>query len=244
MQLFTVVTICYNSEKYLQQTMESVASQTFTDYEHLIWDGGSQDRTLEIAARYPRVRIEQGKDRGISDAMNKGAERARGRFLLFIHSDDLLGSPHSLAMWASAIGHYPQAHWFYGRAKMIDAQGELLRTTPIEFYTHRRLRKYNFITHQSTLMSKVFHDELGGFNPELKYCMDYDLWLRAAKKRSPILVPAILSQFREHAASNSIGNPFRVADEAYQIRNRYVRTPLERLRSYRTWKKRRRVGVC
>lgn len=243
MQLFTIVTICYNGEAFLDETLHSIANQTFKDFQHLVWDGGSTDRSLEIVSKFPHIELHTGKDENIADAMNKGAQFATGRYILFIHADDLLATPQTLEMWSQVVAHYPQTRWFYGRSKMIDGEGKTLRTTPLEPYSHKRLRKYNFISHPSTLMETAFFNELGGFQPKWPYCMDYDLWLRAAKKCDPIHVPTTLSCFREHGNSTSISNPFRVTDEAYQIRNCYVRSPIERWRSYRTWKRRRREMV-
>lgn len=241
MQLFTIVTICYNAEVFLEDTLQSIANQSFKNFQHIVWDGGSTDRTLEIVSKFKGIELHTGKDEGISDAMNKGAQFAKGRYILFIHADDLLMNSQTLKLWSQVVSHYPKTRWFYGRAKMIDEKGDELRSTPIEPYTHKRLRKYNFITHPSTLMERALFEEVGGFDAKLKYCMDYDLWLRAAKVCDPIHIPTLLSCFREHSNSTSISNPFRVTDEAYQIRNCYVRSPLERWRSYRIWKKRRKI---
>ncbi len=62
---FSLITITYNSERYLKQTLQSVAEQEFKDFEHILWDGGSRDGTLEIARQFPHVTIYQGADSGI-----------------------------------------------------------------------------------------------------------------------------------------------------------------------------------
>lgn len=237
--MFTIVTITYNAEKYLEETLRSVAEQDFKDIEHIVWDGGSTDRTLEIVSQFPHVQLRQGKDEGISDAMNQGAAHAHGKFLLFLHADDLLASTQSIQDLAIEIEKHPDSDWFYGRAHIIDHRGECLRTTPLEQYSFKRLRKYNFITHPSTITSRRLFNAVGGFDTRLKYCMDYDLWLKMAQYAKPTAVPAILSCFREHGQSTSISHPLAVTDEAYQIRNRYVCSLWERWRSYRTWKRRR-----
>lgn len=234
---FSVITVAFNAEKYLEQTLQSVASQTYLDFEHILWDGGSQDKTLEIASRYP-VQIRQGSDVGIADAMNKGAAFAKGDYLIHLHADDFFAHPRILAYLATTLAQYPNAGWLYGRANIVDEKGTLLRQTPFEPFSFKRLRKYNFITHPATVISRKLFQEVGGFNTALKYCMDYDLWLRLAKKQPPLILNSPLACFREHVGSLSTSSPQAVNDEVYKVRNCYVKNPIERWRSYRTWKKR------
>lgn len=236
---FSVVTITYNAQTYLEQTLKSVADQEFSDFEHIIWDGGSTDQTLEIARSFPHVTIYEGKDDGIADAMNRGAAYARGDYLIHLHADDLFAHPHVLSMIDATLRLHPLTQWLYGRAEVIDFQGKPLRTTPFEPYDRARLRKYNFVTHPATVVKRTLFDRVGGFETSLRYCMDYDLWLRLAMHETPLALPTILAHFREHQNSLSTSEPIHVADEAYRVRNRYVASLYERWRSYRTWKKRR-----
>ncbi|MFT5319366.1 MAG: glycosyltransferase involved in cell wall biosynthesis, partial [Chlamydiales bacterium] len=122
---FSIITITFNSEKFLEYTLQSIAEQDFTDYEHLIWDGGSTDKTLEIARSFPHVKIYEGKDKGISDAMNKGGMLAQGEFLLHLHSDDLLAHPTVLSKVDTFFRQHPQSSWGYGQAEIINSKGKL-----------------------------------------------------------------------------------------------------------------------
>ncbi len=234
---FSIITITFNAEKHLEQTLKSVAEQTYSDVEHIIWDGGSCDQTLEIARRYP-VKIYEGKDSGIADGMNKATEFATGDYLIHLHADDLLAHPRVLSCLFTTLLQYRTIGWLYGKASIIDCGGSVIRQTPFEPYSAKRLRKYNFITHPATVVSRKLFEEVGGFNPTIKYCMDYDLWLRLAKKNIPFSLDMQLACFREHEGSLSTSHPRAVNDEVYQVRNGYVKNSLERWRSYRTWKKR------
>lgn len=237
---FSVITITYNASAYLEQSLTSVASQNFSDFEHILWDGGSLDRTMEIARCFTHLQIYQDQDEGIADAMNKGASLAKGEFLLFLHADDRLAHPNVLKMVDIILRQHEQVNWLYGRADVIDFQGKHLRTTPFEPFSCKRLRKYNFLTHPSVYVKRALFEQVGGFHNNLKYCMDYDLWLRLVQYSIPLAISCTLSCFREHQKSLSTSEPLHVADEAYRVRNRYVTTLLERYGSYRTWKKRRR----
>lgn len=89
---FSIVTVTFNCEDLIEKTMQSVFEQTYSSYEYLIIDGASTDRTLEIIGQYTAklsVFISE-KDQGIYDAMNKGAWLARGKWILFLNSGDML----------------------------------------------------------------------------------------------------------------------------------------------------------
>lgn len=238
--LFSIITVTYNAAEYLEATLLSTLNQNFKNFEHIVLDGGSQDKTLEIAKRFGHIKIFEGKDEGIADAMNKGALIAQGDYLLYLHGDDLLSSKGVLKMLEIAIKQHPGIQWLYGRSKIIDQNSLLLRETPYESFSSKRLRKYNFLTHPSVCISKDFFHQIGGFDVGLRYAMDYDLWLRASKFSTPLALSSTLSSFREHGKSLSTSHPLNTAKEAYLVRNRYTEGVLERFRSYRTWKKRKK----
>ena len=238
---FSIITATFNAEEFLEKTLASVASQECQSIEHIIWDGGSSDSTLAIASNYD-VKVYEGKDRGIADAMNKGAAFASGDILLHLHADDFLAHPKVLSFVDTAFKQHPELLWLYGQAYTIDEKGEVLRESRYRPFSHKKLRRYNTITHPATFIKRTLFEEEGGFNADLKYCMDYELWLRLAKKAEPLALPAILSCFREHGDSLSTSQPLGVADEAYQVRNRYVQNLWERYRSFRTWRK--RIETC
>ncbi|MEZ5315080.1 MAG: glycosyltransferase family 2 protein [Chlamydiales bacterium] len=240
---FSVITITRNSETYLSKTLTSVAQQTFLNYEHIIWDGGSVDQTLNIASSFSNITLYQGQDEGISDAMNRSAALAKGEFLIYLHADDLLVHSQVLNMVDRILTLHPTFHWLYGRANFIDFQGKIRHTTPYEPFTFKRLRRYNFITHPATFVRRSLFQKVGGFRKDLHYCMDYDLWLRiAATGNFPLALSTILACFRQHPSSRSTHQPIQVANEAYHVRNRYVNL-FERYRSYLTWKKRRQKSI-
>ena len=90
----TIITVCYNSEKTIKDTLDSVLKQSFVDYEHLIIDGKSKDNTLKIIKDYEmkydgKLRVISEKDKGIYDAMNKGIKNAKGNIIGILNSDDI-----------------------------------------------------------------------------------------------------------------------------------------------------------
>jgi glycosyltransferase involved in cell wall biosynthesis len=92
----SVVTVCFNAEKTIGQTLESVASQTYPNVEHVIVDGGSTDHTLDVVKKFERPGLVwiSGPDRGMYDAMNKGIGLASGQIIGILNADDwLVGFP-------------------------------------------------------------------------------------------------------------------------------------------------------
>ena len=100
--LFSIITITYNAERELPATLASVDEQTCSDYEHLIIDGASTDGTLALANAPGNLRRHtfSEPDRGLYDAMNKGLNRARGTYVLFLNAGDAFSSPDMLQRYA------------------------------------------------------------------------------------------------------------------------------------------------
>ncbi len=93
--LFSIITVCWNSDKTISRTIESVLGQDFQDYEYLIVDGDSTDRTIDIIKTYEpqfngKLKYKSEPDKGIYDAFNKGIERATGKYIWLVNSDDFI----------------------------------------------------------------------------------------------------------------------------------------------------------
>jgi len=90
---FSIITCTYNSEKYLQENINSVESQIFHNFEHVFIDGNSSDKTIEIIKKYQKkyphtVKLLQCEPKGISNAMNHGINQSSGQYIIHLHSDD------------------------------------------------------------------------------------------------------------------------------------------------------------
>ncbi len=125
--LFSIITVTYNAESTVRRTVESVVSQTFDDFEHLIIDGASSDSTLSIIGTLPgkeRRTVFSEPDDGLYDAMNKGLGKARGKYLIFLNAGDKFHSEDTLALIADKIvgNNYPGI--VYGQTDLVDEQGK------------------------------------------------------------------------------------------------------------------------
>lgn len=102
--LISIVTITYNAESEIGVTVQSVAQQSFRNFEHIIVDGASKDNTLFEAKKYAdNLRILSERDKGLYDAMNKGMSLAKGEYLIFLNAGDTFADSDTLAAFASVI---------------------------------------------------------------------------------------------------------------------------------------------
>lgn len=114
---FSIITVCLNSEKFLKRCINSVKNQNYTNYEHIIIDGGSNDNTLKIIEKNKNYfsKIVSNKDNGIWDAMNKGLELSSGDLICFLNSDDFY-YPHALELINSYFNKY-NVDFLFGSVK-------------------------------------------------------------------------------------------------------------------------------
>lgn len=167
----SVITITYNSEKTVEDTLRSVIEQPCEDLEYIIIDGGSTDSTLSIVDKY-RDRIAtvvSEKDAGISDAFNKGVTRATGDIIAIINSDDLL-MPGAL----KKIEHIlkPESDVLYGNAVMFGNDRQESISTPMEL---EQLKYRMALLHPATFIRKRAYNKFGLYDLHFKASMDRDL---------------------------------------------------------------------
>jgi len=181
----SVITVTYNSQKYLEKCLESVAEQTYRNFEHIIVDGGSSDETLSILERHrqPFLHVVSESDNGPYDAMNKGTSLATGKLILFLNSDDYFVSPHSLQALAGGLNGHAES-WCCGRIGFVDAQNKVLSVDVFKNYDFREMLVHNIIRHPACLMPQAWVRTLP-FDLRFKHAADYLLMLRVWKLYGP-----------------------------------------------------------
>lgn len=199
----SIITITYNSEKTLEETVQSVISQDYPNLEYLIIDGGSRDRTLDIVEKY-RDKISfviSEPDRGISDAFNKGIRYATGEIIGIINSDDLL-LPGALKTIAE--NYDPKVGVYRGNTIIWNDETDTkIVAKPSMAFSVYSLKK-RIVCHQSTFVTKRAYDVVGGFKESFKYMMDVDLLIRLYNAQIPFkYVDANLAKFRMGGVTNS-----------------------------------------
>ena len=169
----SIVTVTFNCEKTIEETIQSILSQNYPNLEYLIIDGKSTDSTMSIVEKYSdRIsRIVSEKDNGISDAFNKGVRLSSGDIVGIINGDDVL-LPGALDALAKAYD--PEVDVYRGNIMVWNDQTDnRIRVVPTMDINLRKV-VWN-VCHQSTFVARKCYDRFGLFNESFKYMMDADL---------------------------------------------------------------------
>jgi glycosyltransferase involved in cell wall biosynthesis len=222
MTLVSIVTPSFNQAAYLEATIQSVINQDYPDIEYIIIDGGSTDGSLEIIRRYAD-RLGgwvSEKDRGQTDAINKGFARAHGEYLAWLNSDDLY-QPHAVAEAVDFLQNHPQVGMVYGDANLIDEHGSVIGRFPAHQTNYRRLRQgYVHIPQQAAFFRADLWRQVGPLDPSFYFAMDYDLWVRLAKIAPLQYTPRLWASFRLHESGKSVTSDDRCWPEMVRVHYR------------------------
>ncbi len=227
----SIVTPSYNQGHFLEETITSVLDQGYPNLEHIIIDGGSTDNSVEIIRKYAdRLTYwVSEKDRGQSDAINKGFRRATGDILSWLNSDDRL-CPGSLHRVAQFFMNHPEHGAVIGDEEVIDQSGNvvhLVKSVPLTL----RVILYSAcaVAQPSTFFTREAFRITGEIDTTLHYQMDFEFFLRMAARGTLFgTLSAPLSQFRLHFASKTVSGQDGLAwaAERRQIQDRYFKTML------------------
>ncbi len=229
---FTLITCTRNSSQYLPQNLASVQAQKFADYEHLFVDGRSTDGTQLILANYqkksPRARIHSATPSGIAKAMNDGITHAKGRYLLFLNSDDYLHDELVLTNLADFLARNPKLDWLYGQIQVIEENNTPVGIFPKYWFLKQSwywlLQFINFVPHQAVCIHRDVFTRHGLYDPRLKYMMDPEYWLRIGKSTRWTYLPRLIACYRLHSrsATSSRENRQAATHEYQDVQSRHL----------------------
>lgn len=230
MPLVSIVLPVYNGETTIAGTLRSIFAQTFSSFELLVIDDGSDDRTVDVVAGFQgdrRLRLIHQANAGQANARNRGIAEARGEWVAFIDADDWW-LPQKLELQLAALEAEPEAAWAYCWTELVDDRGRPTGdrvTSPFFGQIAQPLLVTDFIASGSNpLVRRSALAEVGGFDPALVPSEDWDLWLRLADRYPVALVPELLVLYRQRPTSSS-DNVWRQATVSQKI----IQTYLQRL---------------
>lgn len=181
----SIIIVNYNQEKYLRTAITSVLSQTWTDFELLIWDDGSTDASVAIAYEFAlqdrRVLVIEGHHQGIAEARKAALQKTTGTYIGWVDSDDVL-APTALAETVAVLNQNPEFGMVYTDYLNIDAVGKIIgvgHRCQIPYSKDRLL--VDFMTFHFRLIRRSIYEQVGGINPVCIYAYDYDLCLRISE---------------------------------------------------------------
>jgi len=206
----SIITPSYNQAPFIERTIQSVLSQNYPDLEYIVVDGGSTDGTVDILKRYEgRLRWTSEKDKGQTDAINKGIAAATGEIIAYLNSDDVY-EPGALRKVADYFMAHPDAQWVTGRCRIIDEHDRETRRWITE-YKNFLLRRFSYslllvtnpVSQPATFWKRDVVKEIGLFDLNEHYVMDYDYWLRIGKKYPLAVLDDDLAAFRVYTTSKT-----------------------------------------
>ena len=203
----TIITVAYNSERTIADTLQSVASQTHADIEHLVIDGASRDATLQVVEQHRgRVtKVVSEPDRGIYDAMNKGVRLASGDLIGFLNADDVFADADCIASIV-AEAQRSESDAIYGDLVYVreDDLTAVVRLWQSGGFRRDRLKFGWMPPHPTLYVRRDAMRALGGFNDSYRIAADYDFILRCLGRDGckASYVPRVLVRMRTGGASN------------------------------------------
>lgn len=220
---FSIVTCAWNSADWLGQSIRSVLSQDYADYEYIFVDGGSTDGTLEQIRALPRpCQLIENLRGGVPAAMNAGLAAATGDVVAHLHSDDYYLHPRVLSRVAQAMRRSGR-RWAIGTC-VLERDGELHypppRPHPYSPFNYVAARFS--IAHPAVFVGREVWQQIGGFNPACRYTSDIDLWLRICRRFEPVIIDEPLAAFRVHAGSRSSADVWAARAEELRVRCRHA----------------------
>lgn len=215
----------FNGERYLREAVESILNQTLTDFEFIIIDDGSTDRSIEILSAYtdPRLKIIRNQANiGVSQSLNKGLDLALGEYIARMDSDDI-SLPERFARQVAFMDSHPEIAVCGTWVTMIDAAGRVVRSRPTPTGQELELNYWrsNPIIHPSVLIRASQLGELR-YDDQILYAQDFDLWFRMKSKYRLDNLPEYLLLYRMHKENITKSKNAAQRASAYEIFRRHT----------------------
>lgn len=247
--IVSVIIPSYNHERFVKECIDSVLSQTFQDFEIVVTDDNSTDRTVEIIKSFgdPRIKLfVNTENRGACITSNNCIKHSKGRYIAMLSSDDAW-YPEKLAVQVKYLEDHPRIAAVFGKVDWIDENSDLIKHEGFPFkdvFEVKNRTRYewlghffkfgNCLCHPSSLIRKESYDEVGWLNPSFANLPDFDLWIRLCLKYDIHILDQRLIKFRRmnserNASGDTLNNRVRNRFEYKQILNHYlkIRTPRE-----------------
>ena len=202
--LVSIITPCFNNHDTIIETIECVQKQSYSKIEHIIVDDGSNTpiaKTIQQFIDAQQIKYFRQSNQGVAAARNYAAQQATGEILVFLDEDDLL-APNYIEKVVQAFQQHPQSSMV---ACYVTEFGRSTSKTKIKPFDLKDFYFHNSLFPSIISVKKQYFDQINGYNPTLKVCEDWDLYLRIAEINSHIhIIPEYLFFYRKHNNSSSL----------------------------------------
>ena len=227
--LVSIITVTYNAEKYVEQTIKSVAAQSYKNIEYIIIDGLSTDGTADIIQRYRQhiTHFVSESDNGIYDAMNKGLQKATGELTGIINASDFY-EPNAVEAVVSAYLQNRDAGIFYGNINMLNENGSFFKLKkPIT--NLENLSKGMSLYHPALFAAKSVYEKYGLYDLQYKIASDFDFTIRCYLAGVKfIYIDSVISNFRKGGISSKREKAAHLECKNVLTRNGYPETTVNK----------------
>lgn len=227
-RVVSIITPSYNQGRYIEECIRSVRDQDYPHIEHLIIDGGSTDETLNIIRKYEDALAYwvSEKDEGISDAINKGLQKATGEMLWFVSADDTLVVPGAISALVSYLEDHPDVAFVYGDLYLVDKHGQVRDQKKFPEYDLFKL-VFERVRYPVTgcLMRRSLLSTVGFLDPSLRGANDLDYFFRIALRHKMGHVAQFTSLFRIHSDQMNQAGVLLWAEESIRVYERLLQSP-------------------
>jgi glycosyltransferase involved in cell wall biosynthesis/SAM-dependent methyltransferase len=236
--LVSVIITSYNQARFLSDAIESVFTQTYSQFETVVVDDGSTDNAADVVARYPGVRYILQANQGLAAARNTGLRQSNGAYLVFLDADDCL-LPIALETGVDCLQTHPECGFVSGHYSLIKSNGS---PKPHPVYSAGRdhyhgLLRTNYIGMHATVMyRRDIFESIGEFNTALRACEDYDLYLRIAARVPIYRHDKVIAEYRQHGANMSCNRQLMLESTVRVLQSqwKYVKGNKEYEKAYET----------
>ncbi len=205
--LISIITVVYNGEKYLEETIQSVINQTYDNVEYIIIDGGSTDGTLDIIKKY-EDRIDywvSEKDSGIANAFNKGVISSTGNWLVMLNSGDWY-IKNSILEDIVVKNLKSDSTFVYGDFEIVDPDTKKLIRKGSVLYDLKKIKFGLVLPHPSLFTSRNYFVKFGLFDESFRIAMDYEWMIRGIQKVKVLHIPELTTKITDGGISTQNQN--------------------------------------
>lgn len=244
MEKISIITICYNAEKTISKTLDSIKNQSYQNYEHIVIDGGSSDKTLELVKKANiSNKIISESDKGIYDAFNKGINNSSGEIIGFLNADDTYYDKDSLNIIAKSFNK--NIDCVFGDLIYINSNNNVRRIWKGSEFKKGSFKNGWMPAHPTFYCKKKKYQKNGLYDDKFKIAGDFELMMRFLEKyniKSKYISKKLIKMKLGGISNKSIKSRFQILNEEFKAFNKneikankiaYILKKMKKLKEYK-----------